>query len=149
MNQMTIGFTNDHAGVEMKRLLLAHLQQRGHVCIDFGVNTTDSADYPDYAHPLGEAIETGAVEVGIALCGTGNGMAITLNRHRNVRAGLAWNADVARLIRQHNNANACVLPVRFITADEATTIVDAYLAATFEGGRHQRRTEKINNFITH
>jgi ribose 5-phosphate isomerase B len=146
---MTIGFTNDHAGVAMKRLLIADLQQRGHVCIDFGANTTDSADYPDYAHPLAEAIETGAVETGIALCGTGNGMTITLNRHRSVRAGLAWNADVARLIRQHNNANACVLPVRFITPDEAKTIVDAYLAATFEGGRHQRRIEKINSFITH
>jgi ribose 5-phosphate isomerase B len=140
---MTIGFANDHAGVDLKKILLKHCENKGYTCVDLGTNTSESVDYPDYAHSLADAIRTGKADCGFAFCGTGNGIAITLNKHPHIRAGLAWNAAVARLIKQHNDANVCVLPARFVTANEALSIADAYLDTVFEGGRHQKRIDKM------
>lgn len=138
-----IGIASDHAGYEMKEFLVGYLSAMGYEVLDFGTHSPESVDYPDYAHPLAEAIEKGEIERGIALCGSGEGMTITLNKHRGIRAGLVWDVEVASLIRRHNNANVIVLPARFITNDEAVAMLDAYLAAQFEGGRHEDRIRKI------
>ena len=140
---MKIGICNDHAGVDYKNNLTEYLTSKGYEVVNFGTDTPESIDYPDVAHPLAEAVETGKVDLGIAFCGTGNGMAMTLNKHQAVRAGLCWNDTVAELIRQHNDANVVVLPARFISNDEAMAIVDKFLNTEFEGGRHIRRVEKI------
>ena len=138
-----VGVASDHAGYPLKQYVMQYLEEKGYPVKDFGTNSTISVDYPDYAHPLAEAIESGEVYPGIAICGSGEGMAITLNKHQGVRAGLVWNKDVAELIRQHNDANVIVLPGRFIDNKTAGTILDAFFKATFEGARHQRRVEKI------
>lgn len=138
-----IGIACDHAGYEMKEFLVGYLGAMGCEVLDFGTHSPESVDYPDFAHPLAEAIEKGELERGIGLCGSGEGMAMTLNKHQGVRAGLCWEPEVASLIRRHNDANVLVLPARFITNDEAVAILDAFLAAEFEGGRHERRVEKM------
>ena len=140
---MKIGICSDHAGVEYKAAIIAHLQAKGHSMVNFGTDSTDSMDYPDVAHPLARAVENAEVELGIALCGTGNGMAITLNKHQGIRAGLAWSVEVGKLVKEHNNANVLVLPARFIPLETALEIVDAFMADSFLGGRHQRRLDKI------
>ena len=137
------GIACDHAGYEMKEFLVGYLSAMGCEVLDFGTHSPESVDYPDFAHPLAEAIEKGELERGIGLCGSGEGMAMTLNKHQGVRAGLCWEPEVASLIRRHNDANVLVLPARFITNDEAVAILDAFLAAEFEGGRHERRVEKM------
>jgi ribose 5-phosphate isomerase B len=139
----TIGLAGDHAGYELKELIKKHLTKRGLNYIDLGTNSTKSCDYPDYAHKLGKAIENHELEMGIAMCGTGNGVAMTLNKYPHIRAGLCWNVEVAKLISQHNKANVLVLPARFISTDEVAEIIDAYLDTPFEGGRHQDRIDKI------
>ncbi|WP_295960042.1 RpiB/LacA/LacB family sugar-phosphate isomerase [uncultured Alistipes sp.] len=138
-----IGIASDHAGYEMKEFLVGYLDAMGYEVHDFGTSSPESADYADYAHPLAEAIEKGEFERGIALCGSGEGMAMTLNKHQGIRAGLAWEPEIASLIRRHNNANIIVLPARFITNDEAVAMLDTYFSARFEGGRHERRIEKM------
>lgn len=138
-----IGIACDHAGYEMKEFLVGYLSAMGYDVLDFGTHSPESVDYPDFAHPLAEAIESGELEQGIGLCGSGEGMAITLNKHQGIRAGLCWDPEIATLIRRHNNANVIVLPARFITNDEAVEILDAYFSAQFEGGRHQTRIDKI------
>ena len=138
-----IGIASDHAGYEMKEFLIGYLGSRGYEVLDFGTDSPESVDYPDYAHPLARAIESGELTEGVALCGSGEGMTITLNKHQRIRAGLAWIPEIARLIRQHNNANVIVLPARFITNDEAVALLEAYFESEFEGGRHQRRIDKI------
>lgn len=138
-----IGIASDHAGFEMKEHLKAFLGKKGLEIKDFGTYSAESMDYPDVAHPLAESVEKGEVEFGIALCGSGNGISMTLNKHQGVRAALCWNEELAALSRQHNNANVLSLPARFISVAEAEKIVDSYMAASFEGGRHQRRVEKI------
>lgn len=138
-----IGIACDHAGYEMKEFLVGWLASKGYEALDFGTYSPESVDYADFAHPLAAAIEQGDFEQGIALCGSGEGMAMTLNKHREIRAGLAWNPEIAALIRRHNNANILVLPARFITNDEAVAMLEAYLDAEFEGGRHVRRIEKM------
>ena len=138
-----IGIASDHAGYEMMEFLVGYLGAQGYEVLDFGTDSPEGVDYPDYAHPLAEAVESGQVPLGIALCGTGVGMSITLNKHQGIRAGLAWTPEIGALIRRHNNANIVVLPARFITNDEAVAILDAYFSAEFEGGRHQRRIDKI------
>lgn len=138
-----IGIASDHAGFEMKEHLKAFLGKKGLEIKDFGTYSAESMDYPDVAHPLAESVEKGEVEFGIALCGSGNGISMTLNKHQGVRAALCWNEELAALARQHNNANVLSLPARFISVAEAEKIVDSYMAASFEGGRHQRRVEKI------
>ena len=140
---MKIGICNDHAGVEYKDKLMIMLQKSGIEVVNFGTDTTASVDYPDFAHALANAVERGEVDLGIALCGTGNGMAITLNKHQGIRAGLAWDVPIGKLVAKHNNANVLVLPARFISYRKAAAIVRAWLDTPFEGGRHQNRIDKI------
>ena len=140
---MKIGICNDHAGVEYKFKLVKMLRGRGIEVVNFGTDTEVSCDYADFAHPLALAVERGDVDLGIAICGTGNGMAITLNKHQGIRAGLAWSSEVGRLVKAHNNANVLVLPARFITYRVASSIVRTWLDTAFDGGRHQRRIDKM------
>ena len=140
---MKIGICNDHAGVEYKFKLIKYLEGKGHEVVNFGTDTPDSCDYADFAHPLALAVEKGEVEKGIAICGTGNGMAITLNKHQGIRAGLAWNTAIAKLVKGHNNANVLVMPARFASYRMVVSMVHEWLATPFEGGRHARRIEKI------
>lgn len=143
MEIKTVGLACDHAGFPLKQFVLDYLEKKGYPVKDFGTYSDESVDYPDFAHSLAEAIESGEVYPGIAICGSGQGMAITLNKHQGVRAGLAWNKDIAELIRQHNDANVLVMPGRFIDNRTAERIMDEFFKATFEGGRHERRTRKI------
>ena len=138
-----IGIACDHAGYQMKEFLVGYLSTKGYDVVDFGTDSEASIDYPDFGHALAAAIEAGEMEQGIGLCGSGEGMAMTLNKHQGIRAGLCWNNDVAALIRQHNNANVVVLPARFISNDEAMEIVNTFLSTDFEGGRHEARVAKI------
>ncbi|MBQ6681912.1 MAG: ribose 5-phosphate isomerase B [Prevotella sp.] len=138
-----VGVACDHAGYPLKQYVMQYLEEKGYPVEDFGTNSDISVDYPDYAHALAKAIESGDIYPGIAICGSGEGMTITLNKHQGIRAGLCWNKDVAELIRQHNDANVLVLPGRFIDNKTAGKIMDAFFKATFEGARHQRRVEKI------
>lgn len=138
-----VAFVSDHAGYELKNTLIDYMKSKGYEPVDFGTYSANSCDYPDFAHPAANAVEKGECKFGIAMCGTGNGIAITLNKHQGIRAALSWIPEIAALGKRHNNANILVLPARFITVDEAKKIVDAYLDADFEGGRHQRRIDKI------
>ncbi|MDQ3073346.1 MAG: ribose 5-phosphate isomerase B [Bacteroidota bacterium] len=140
---MKISIANDHAGYELKIKLKKWLEENNYQVNDIGTHSTDSADYPDFAHDLARVVESGNSALGLLICGSGNGVAITANKHQGIRAALAWNEEVAALARQHNNANVLALPARFISEEEAIKICAAYLNATFEGGRHQRRVEKI------
>ena len=137
------GVASDHAGYQMKEFLTGYLISRGFEVVDFGCSSEERCDYADYAHPLAESVESGETTFGVAVCGSGEGMAMTLNKHRGIRAGLAWNTDIADLIKRHNDANVLVLPARFITNDEALAITSAYLSAEFEGGRHEARIAKM------
>ncbi len=139
----TIGLCSDHAGFELKEYIKQILDSKGIVYKDFGTHSTNSCDYPDFAHPLANAIESGEVYPGIAICGTGNGIAITLNKHQGIRAALCWEKELASFARSHNDANILVMPGRFISQEEATRVVEAFLSTPFEGGRHQRRIDKI------
>jgi len=138
-----IGICNDHAGVVYKFKLMKMLQKRGIEVVNYGTDTPLSVDYPDYAHRLAQAVENREVDLGIALCGTGNGMAMTLNKHQGIRAGLAWSKPVGELVAAHNNANVLVLPARFISYRQASVIVRAWLDTPFQGGRHQKRIDKM------
>ncbi len=138
-----IGIACDHAGYEMKEFLVGYLAAKGFEVMDFGCDSPESVDYPDFGHQLGNAIDNGELEIGVGLCGSGEGMSMTVNKHQKVRAGLCWNTDVATLIRQHNNANVIVFPARFISNDEAVAMLDKFLETPFEGGRHERRVAKI------
>ena len=140
---MNIGFASDHAGFELKEFVKTYIRQQGYTCIDFGTYTIDSCDYPDYAHPLAEAVESGEVDMGIAFCGSGNGIGMTLNKHQGIRAAICWNVKTARMTRAHNDANILVLPARFITQDEAKEMVKVFIDTPFEGERHKQRIEKI------
>lgn len=140
---MKIGICSDHAGLEYKTRLISYLLGKGHDIVNFGTDSGTSCDYTDFAHPLAEAVEKGEVESGIAICGTGNGMAITLNHHQGVRAGLAWSSEIGRLVKAHNNANVLVLPARFISYRMAQSVVRTWMNTEFEGGRHERRISKI------
>lgn len=140
---MKIALCSDHAGYELKSIIEGYLESQDIEYEDFGTFSTDSCDYPDFAHPAAEAIEEGRCYPGIAICGTGNGIGMTLNKHQGIRAALCWNADLARLARQHNDANCLVLPGRFIDPATAINLVDIFLNTKFEGGRHERRVAKI------
>ncbi|MBD5212923.1 MAG: ribose 5-phosphate isomerase B [Bacteroidales bacterium] len=141
-----IAFASDHAGYQLKEVIKKYVSDKGYEVEDFGTHSEESCDYPDFAHPAALAVENGTCDFGIGMCGSGEGMQITLNKHQGIRAGLCWIPEVAALTRQHNNANFLVLPARFISEEEAFRIVDAYLNAEFEGGRHERRIEKISKF---
>lgn len=140
---MRIGLCSDHAGVELKQIIKEHLTALGHEVKDFGTYTADSCDYPDFAHPCAEALENGEVYPAIAMCGSGNGIAMTLNKHQGVRAAICWLPELASLAREHNDANCLVLPARFIPAELGLQLVDIFLATPFAGGRHERRVAKI------
>jgi ribose 5-phosphate isomerase B len=134
----------DHAGFEYKELLRKWLEKNGYTFKDFGTHTADSADYPDFAHPVATAVEKNEFELGLLVCGSANGVAITANKHQGIRAAICWNEELASLARQHNNANVLCLPARYITIELAEKILDRFLHSSFEGGRHARRVGKIS-----
>ncbi|MCM1347809.1 MAG: ribose 5-phosphate isomerase B [Firmicutes bacterium] len=138
-----LAICSDHAGYELKQQVIEYLNSKGIATDDFGTHSDASCDYPDFAHPCAEAVESGRDYPGIAMCGTGNGIAMTLNKHQGIRAALCWEPELARLARAHNDANILVMPARFIDFDMAKAIVDTFLATDFEGGRHERRIQKI------
>ena len=140
---MKVYIASDHAGYEMKEAIKAHFSAEFE-WVDLGTDSSESVDYPDYAHPLAEAVAQSPENRAVLLCGTGNGVAMTANKHADVRAALCWNTEIAALARQHNNANVVVLPARFIPTEDAFAIVETFFNTPFEGGRHARRVEKIN-----
>jgi ribose 5-phosphate isomerase B len=142
-----IPIASDHAGFELKERLRAALQRRGFEVEDLGTHDTASTDYADFAHPLAREVSTGGARRGVLLCGTGLGMSYVANRYPHVRAAVAWAPEIAELARHHNDANVLVLPARFVTPEDAERILDAWLSAPFDGGRHERRIEKIE--LTH
>lgn len=138
-----VAMCSDHAGFELKSIIQGYLEAQDVEYVDFGTNSADSCDYPDFAHPCADAVESGECYPGIAMCGSGNGISMTLNKHQGVRAALCWTVELAKLARQHNDANVLVLPARFIEPVLALEIVDAFLNTPFEGGRHVNRVNKI------
>ena len=140
---MRISIGGDHAGPALKKILINYLNSKGFECLNRGTDEEESVDYPDFAHVVAEDVASNAVDFGILICGSANGVAMTANKHQEIRAGLAWNAEVAQLVKQHNNANVLCIPARFVGEEEAISIVQAYLDASFEGGRHERRVQKI------
>ncbi len=140
----TIGVAADHAGYELKEFLVGWLSAKGFDVVDYGTMSEESMDYPDTAHALANGIEAGEVARGVAMCGSGQGMSLTLNKHKKIRAALCWNEEIAALSRQHNDSNVLVLPARFIDLDEALNIAKAWLNTNFEGGRHEARVKKIS-----
>lgn len=143
MEVKTIGVASDHAGYALKQYVMEYLKEHGYAYKDYGTYSEASCDYSDFGHALAEGIEKGEVYPGIAICGSGEGISMTLNKHQTIRAGLAWIPEIAHLIRQHNNANVLVMPGRFIDTAMAKKIMDEFFSTDFEGGRHQRRVEKI------
>ena len=138
-----LGICSDHAGYELKEYLKQVLDEKGIAYQDFGTYSAESSDYPDFAHPMALAVEAGEVYPGIAMCGSGNGIAMRLNKHQGIRAAISWEAELARLGRAHNDANVVVLPARFISREEAKKVIEAFLETPFEGGRHEKRICKI------
>ena len=146
-NTKTIAIACDHAGFELKEAVKVFLTENQYIVKDYGTNSADSVDYPDMVHPLGRDINNGTFERGIVICGTGNGVQMTVNKYPNVRCALCWIPEIAALARQHNNANILAMPARFISKDIALDIVKTYINTDFEGGRHERRVEKINQTL--
>jgi len=140
---MRIALACDHAGFDMKVVLMEYLRKKGNEITDLGCYSSEASDYPDYGHLLADHVASGKSELGISLCGSGNGINMTANKHQEIRSALCWNPEVARLARSHNNANIIAIPARFLTPEEAEQIVDSFLSAKFEGGRHQKRIDKI------
>lgn len=138
-----IALCSDHAGFDTKQAVIAFLKEQGIEYKDFGTYSTESCDYPDFAHPCAISVESGDCYPGIAICGSGNGINMTLNKHQGIRAALCWEPELAQLARAHNNANILVMPGRFISNEKALEIVKTFLSTDFEGGRHQRRIDKI------
>jgi ribose 5-phosphate isomerase B len=140
---MKIAIGNDHAGPDYKFAIVAFLEELGHEVTNYGTNTLDSVDYPDFANPVAKAVNEGEVPLGILICGSANGVAMTANKYPNVRAGLCWTKEIVSLIRQHNDANILCIPARFTSIPQAVAMVDTFLNTAFEGGRHQTRVDKI------
>ena len=134
----------DHAGFAYKEAVINYLTEKGYEFTDNGTSGTASVDYPDFVHPVAESIQKGEAQMGIIMCGSGNGVAITANKHRGIRAALCWNRELAELARQHNDANILSIPVRFVSVETAIEMLDAFLNTAFEGGRHQTRVDKID-----
>lgn len=141
---MKISIGNDHAGPEYKIAIVAYLNSKGHVVTNYGTDTDASVDYPDFAHPVAIDVSEGKADFGIVICGSGNGIAMTVNKHPKVRAGLCWTKEIAYLTRLHNNANILSIPARFTSIPQAIEIVETFLNTAFEGGRHQTRVDKIS-----
>ena len=140
---MKIAIGSDHAGFNYKEAIKDHLHHAGHTVEDLGTFTEASCDYPDYAHAVAHAVEQGQAEMGVLVCGSANGVAITANKHAGIRAAICWEKEIAILSRAHNNANTICIPARFVSTDEALEMVDTFLSTPFEGGRHQTRVGKI------
>lgn len=140
---MKIAIGNDHAGPDYKFAIVDFLKELGHEVVNYGTNTLDSVDYPDFANPVAKAVNDGEVPLGILICGSANGVAMTANKYPNVRAGLCWSKEIVSLIRQHNDANILCIPARFTSIPQAVAMVDTFLNTDFEGGRHQGRVDKI------
>ncbi len=138
-----IALASDHAGYDTKLVLIEMLKEKGYETKDFGAYSTESADYPDFAHPMASAVENGDFNLGISLCGSGNGINMTVNKHQGIRSALCWTVEIAELARFHNDANICSLPARFVSVDLAKDIVNKFLETKFEGGRHILRIDKI------
>ena len=139
--QLSIG--NDHAGVGYKQAIIQHLESKGHQVHNHGTDTEDSVDYPDFIHPVAKDVSEGKSALGIIICGSGNGAAMTANKHEKIRAALCWSAEISKLSRQHNDANILSIPARFVSLEQAVEMVDLFISTPFEGGRHQKRIEKI------
>jgi len=141
---MKIAIGNDHAGTEYKFEIVKHLQNKGYTVLNFGANSNESVDYPDFIHPVANEVEKGGADFGIIICGSGNGAQMTANKHQGIRAALCWNNELVSLARQHNNANILSIPARFVSIHQALGFVDIFLNTKFEGGRHQNRVQKIS-----
>ena len=142
MKKIAIG--GDHAGYEYKQKVIEKLKSEGYEVTDFGPNSADSVDYPDYIHPMASSLEKGDQDLGIAICGSGNGVCMTANKHQGIRAALCWDNELAALARQHNNANVICIPARFVACELAESMVHTFISTDFEGGRHERRVNKIS-----
>jgi len=140
---MNISIGNDHAGTEYKQAIVDHLEAKGYTVHNYGTNSKESVDYPDYVHPVAKDVETNTVDFGIIVCGSGNGANMTANKHQGVRSALCWTKEIATLARQHNNANVLSIPARFTALQQAIEMVDTFLDTKFEGGRHENRVKKI------
>src|SRR5690554_1267518 len=140
---MKISIGNDHAGTQYKHAITKHLEARGFEIINHGTDTLDSADYPDFVHPVAKNVTAGEADFGIVICGSGNGVAITANKHQGIRCALCWIKEIAVLAREHNNANMLSIPARYTSEQQAIAIVEVFLSTSFEGGRHQNRINKI------
>jgi ribose 5-phosphate isomerase B len=143
-NTLKIAIGGDHAGFAYKRVLIPYLEEKGFEVKDFGTYSEDSVDYPDFAHPVAEATSSDVFDFGILICGSANGVAITANKHQQIRAAICWTTEIAELARQHNNANVLCIPARFISEDEMKAIADRFFSTEFEGGRHANRVNKIS-----
>lgn len=143
MEVKTVGLACDHAGYALKKFVIQYLEEHGYSYKDYGTYSDQSVDYPEFAHALAVGVEKGEVYPGIAICGSGEGMTMTLNKHEFIRAGLAWSKEIAHMIRQHNDANVLVMPGRFVDNKTASEIMDEFFKTTFEGGRHARRIENM------
>ena len=140
---MRLSIGNDHAGVEYKEAIVTYLKEQGHQVFNHGTDNNASVDYPDFIHPVAKDVAEQKADLGIIICGSGNGAAMTANKHQKVRAALCWNKEIVALAREHNNANVLGLPARFISIPQAIAMVETYLSTAFEGGRHQGRIDKI------
>ena len=144
-NELKIAICSDHAGYELKIKLIDYINSKNVKELkDFGAFSAESSDYPDYAHPMASAVEQQEFDYGISICGSGNGISMTVNKHAGIRAALCWMPEISRLARLHNNANVLSLPARFVSFEEASQMVDVFFSTDFEGGRHQRRIDKIS-----
>lgn len=143
MENRIIALASDHAGFDKKEVTRKYLEGKGITYKDFGCFSAEPVDYPEFAHLIGDAIDKGEYTIGFTFCGSGQGISIAVNKHQHVRSAVCWNEEIARLARQHNDANICSIPGRFVTEEETITIVEAFLSAEFEGGRHLRRVQKI------
>jgi ribose 5-phosphate isomerase B len=144
MNNKIIPIGADHAGFKLKEIIKPYLEEKGYILKDFGCFSEESIDYPDFAHPVAGMVEENEGMLGILICGSGNGINMTANKHKGIRSALCWRKEIAELARLHNNANIITLPARFITEEEAKEMVDVFLTTEFEGGRHQIRVNKIS-----
>ena len=140
---MKISIGNDHAGPEYKKAIVEMLKAKGHEVINYGTDSPDSVDYPDFGHPVATDVETGKAQFGIVICGSGNGINMTVNKHQGVRAALCWTKEISALARQHNNANIISIPARYTSVNQSVEMVETFLNTDFEGGRHQNRVDKI------
>lgn len=141
---MKISIGNDHAGTDYKKVIAEYLKTQGHKVSNYGTDSKDSVDYPDFVHPVAKDVENSISDFGIIICGSGNGANMTANKHQGVRSALCWTREIAALARQHNNANILSIPARFTSLQQAIDMVDIFFNTAFEGGRHQKRVEKIS-----